>query len=192
MKITDDIEIIKHILGGNDNAYRIIIGKYKNSCYNLAYRILACREDAEECISDAFINAYNSLDKYRHDMKFRAWIMRITYNRAISMKRRKKVNTLPIIEEYEYPNFHTGEEIYSDIFAGDKEQMINYALSFLDEESRAIVNLFYYEDASLEEISLVVNSNVNTVKSKLFRARQKMKSAINRFIANEEKNTVMQ
>lgn len=192
MKITDDIEIIKQVLSGNQNAYRIIIGKYKNSCYNLAYRILSCREDAEECISDAFINAYNSLDKYRHDMKFKAWIMRITYNRAISVKRKKKVNTLQIIEEYEYPNYHTGDDIYTDIFSGDKELMIDYALSYLDEESRAIVNLFYYEDASLEEISIVINSNVNTVKSKLFRARQKMKSAINRFIANEEKNTVMQ
>ena len=85
-----DIEIISEVLNGNTNAYRWIIDKHKTSCYNLANRILNNREDAEECIADAFLNAFKSLSKYDEQFKFRSWILKFVYNRAISMRRKKQ------------------------------------------------------------------------------------------------------
>ncbi len=191
MKVSEDIEIIKQVLNGNTSAYKSIIDKHKNSCFNLAYRILGNRQDAEECTADAFINAFNALKNYNNNFKFRSWLMKITFNRAISMRRKKKIPIQQIENEDEYSYIQDSVETYSQIFSADKKMIIDNALSCLDNESRAIVNLFYYEEFSLEEISDLVNSNINTVKSKLFRARQKMKSAINRFYQNEEKNMVL-
>ncbi len=185
-----DIEIIRKVLSGDTNAYRLIIDRHKTSCFNFALRILSNREDAQECISDAFMNAFKSLSKYNDKLKFRSWILKIVYNRAISMKRKKKIQTIQIedneylISEYESPT------ALINLQNEDDKKLIEIALEYLDAESRAIVNLFYYEEASLEEITKITNLNANTVKSKLFRARQKMNLSINRFYKAEERTMV--
>lgn len=181
-----DIEIIRKVLCGDTNAYRQIIDRHKTSCFNFALRILSNREDAEECIADAFMNAFKGLNKYNDRLKFRSWVLKIVYNRAISMQRKRKLTTIQIEDnEYLINDYETPTALVT-LQNEDNKKLIEIALEYLDTESRAIVNLFYYEEASLEEITKITNLNANTVKSKLFRARQKMNLAINRFYKQEE------
>ena len=187
MRKMQDIEIISEVLNGNTNAYRWIIDKHKTSCYNLANRILNNREDAEECIADAFMNAFKSLSKYDEQLKFHSWILKIVYNRAISMRRKNKISTIEIDDnEYLYQE-HDQSAALNNLIHENNKSIIDLALKCLNEESRAIVNLFYYEELSIDEIAIITNSKPNTIKSKLFRARQKMNSAVNRFYLHEER-----
>ena len=187
MEKLQDIEIISKVLNGQTNAYRLIIDKHKTSCFNLANRILCNREDAEECTADAFMNAYKSLAKYDERMKLRSWLLKIVYNRAISMRRKNKIATVQIDDNEYLIQEHEPEIGLSNLILEDNKKIIDIGLKCLDEESRAIVNLFYYEELSIEEIANITAGKSNTIKSKLFRARQKMNSAVNRFYRQEER-----
>ncbi len=83
--------IIDKIIQGDKSACRIIIDKYKSFVFNLAFRIVNNREDAEEVTQDSFIKAFRYLESFNRKAKFSTWLYRITFNTAVSKTRKKKV-----------------------------------------------------------------------------------------------------
>jgi RNA polymerase sigma-70 factor (ECF subfamily) len=187
MNDAKEIEIINKILDGDAEAYRYFIKKYKNGAYNLAYRIIRNKEDAQECVSDSFIKAFKALNKFDTRTKFFTWFYKITYNSAISYKRKKR-NIFDDINDCHYLKEESsiGRSDFI-IEADEKNALLNLALESLDQESRAIVVFHYLEELKIEEISEILEMNINTIKSKLFRARKKMNETISRFQKQEER-----
>lgn len=188
MDYKDDIFCIGQVLEGKVNAFSYIIERHKDHVFNLALRICNNREDAEEVAQDSFMKAYRSLAGFKMKSSFATWLYRIVYNTAVSQLRGRKKGVLSI-EEFPadaadfLSNFPDEEEADAEY----RNSLVSFALQKINEEERAVISLYYYEEMNTEEISQVTGFSKQNVKVKLFRARQKMMEVIK----NAEKNNLV-
>ena len=173
MKLSDS-EILEQIQSGKKLLYSQIVEKYKEQAMTLALRVLKNREDAEEAIQDAFIRAYNALDKFERRSKFSTWLYRIVYNVCLSHLSKKNRNIDFVRED---DNVDTSEEIYPIISTGNEYEkneliaLIQTTIEELPEKYGIMLSLFYFQELSYEEICDVTRLPLGTVKTHLFRAR---------------------
>lgn len=170
-----DILYIEQVLNGRIDAFGFIVDHHQDRVFNLAYRISCNREDAEEIAQDSFLKAYRSLSCFKMKSSFSTWLYRIVYNTAISHIRTKKQDLLSIedfpSDKIDYICSESGSEKYDSEY---RCFVVNHSMKALNEEERALIALFYYEELSTEEISQATGLSKSAVKVKLFRARQKM------------------
>jgi RNA polymerase sigma factor (sigma-70 family) len=179
MDYKGDTYYIEQILSGNINAFSHIVDRHKNKAYNLAFRICGNNEEAEELAQDSFIKAYKSLKSFKMKSSFATWLYRIVYNTTISHVRLKKKGVLSLedfpADATDFIGSNTSEE------EADKEYrnaLVNFALQKINDDERALISLYYYEDMSTDEISEVTGISKSNIKVRLFRARQKMQTII--------------
>ncbi len=87
----NDTEIINQVVGGNQQAYALLVNRYQEYVFTLVLRIVKNREDAEEVSQDVFIKAYKNLNSFRGDSKFSTWLYTIVNNTGISFLRKRKL-----------------------------------------------------------------------------------------------------
>src|ERR1044071_10031245 len=95
----NDIEIIGKVLSGDQQAYALLVERYKNYVFTLALRFTKSREDAEEVSQDIFIKAYRALSDFRGASKFSTWLYTIVNNTCITFLRKKKLVTHSLDKE---------------------------------------------------------------------------------------------
>jgi RNA polymerase sigma-70 factor, ECF subfamily len=183
-----DTELIKQIRGGNKDYYRYIVDRYKDRAYMLAVQILRNREDAEEAVQDAFVRAYNALDKFEGLAKFGTWFYKILYNVCLTRVGKRK-------DEYESVNYDDGEEYSAfDSFVSydmpdyEREDLISFiknTIESLPTKYRTVLSLFYFQDLSHEEVCEVTQLPLGTVKTQLFRARNLLQEKLQKEFAME-------
>src|SRR5690242_10361263 len=88
---SDEDELLRHTLAGDREAFTPLVLKYKDSLFDLAYRILGNRADAEDVVQSAFLDAYRHLPSFNHKARFSTWIYSIVLNRVRNYLRHKKV-----------------------------------------------------------------------------------------------------
>ncbi|MFC2103358.1 RNA polymerase sigma factor [Bacteroidota bacterium] len=178
MKKLSDQEILDSVRLGNQSDYAIIVDRYKNKAFSMLKRMLKNEQDAEEVLQDCFIKAYNSLNSFKGEAKFSTWFYRIVYNTAltrISSKRRKTENEMTSIEDH----FDLKSDYDFKIpETNDMSEFIKDTVSQLPERYAVIINLFYLDEMSCEEISKVMNISVSNVKVMLYRSRSALKDLI--------------
>ncbi|HVN57134.1 MAG TPA: sigma-70 family RNA polymerase sigma factor [Bacteroidales bacterium] len=188
MDYKGDIYYIEQVLGGKVNAFTHLVDRHKDNVFNLALRISGNREDAEEIAQDSFLKAYRSLEGFKMNSTFSTWLYRIVYNSSISLIRKRREKILSI-QEFPADAADFLSVIHDEDAAIEeyKRSLVAFALQNLNEEDRAIITLFYYEEMDTEKISQVTGLSRQNVKVRLFRARQKMSEII---VNAEKKNTV--
>lgn len=188
MSAIDDYQLIQSIKNGEHRAYAILVDRYKDLVYTLAYRMVRNREEAEEVAQDSFVKVYKSLDKFKGDSKFSTWIYRIAYNTSLDRikKNKKHYNDVPI-NDYTYNQLDTIDNALENMISAEKSKMIKDCIQKLPEESGVLLTLFYFDELSLEEISKIVNIEANTVKVKLFRARKKLAVVLESYLYPKNK-----
>src|SRR5258705_13266819 len=95
----NDKEIIGQVLDGNQDAYSVLVNRYQNYVFTLAFRMIKNREDAEEVAQDAFIKAYKYLRDFRGESKFSTWLYTIVNTTAITFLRKKKLDVYSLDNE---------------------------------------------------------------------------------------------
>lgn len=139
---------------------------YKRDLYIIASAILKNSADAEDAVSNAILKGYENLDQLRDVWKFKPWMLMITKNEALKLK--KKRLELPgneMVEAMLKPTQDRYDELWD-------------VIRKMKEEYRLVVVLFYYEDLSIRDISGVLNIPVGTVKSRLNRGKEELKQAL--------------
>ena len=182
-----DIELIDHTLAGNQSAYADLVKRHQRFVFTLALRFAKNREDAEEITQDCFVKAYRSLATFQRQSKFSTWLYSIVYTTAMSSLRKKKLDTSSIDDEnntIQIENQSAGFDIDN---AENKSRSfyLNQAIAQLLPDDAAIITLFYKGEQSLEEIGQALGIEANTVKVKLFRARQRLKERLERNLKHE-------
>ena len=179
MKEISDTALIDRILGGDISGFSILVDRYKDLAFTLAFRITGIREDAEEVVQDAFLNAYKGLDRFRQKAKFSTWLYRIVYNKAVSRKRLKKVQVTSI-DEATVDN-QPSEEFYDaegETIHEERTWLLNRAMDSLTGEDRTLVTLYYLNEQTVNEIHAVTGLSRANVKVRLFRARKKLQDVL--------------
>lgn len=176
-KITDN-EIIDSLLRGNQNDFALLVERYKDKAFSLLVNILKNREDAEEVLQDAFIKAFNGIKTFRKESKFSTWFYKICYNSALSFvtsKRRKNQKELTSLDD-KYDLGKYDDEIYGT--AEDSKMFIFKMIEKLPVRSALVVNLFYVDGLSLNEISQVMDLSLVNTKVILHRARNNLRELL--------------
>lgn len=165
-------EIIQLALGGDMEAFGEIYNKTSGFVYNVAYRIVNNREDAEEITQDVFVNIFKKLGAFRFDASFKTWIYRITTNISINYLKKK------IKQEKNYVSYDDAlekkqitEPAAQRSNEPGQEEVISSLLDMLNPDQRACIVLKNMEGLSYQEIAESLNININTVRSRLKRAR---------------------
>jgi RNA polymerase sigma factor (sigma-70 family) len=184
----DDIQIEK-TLSGNTTAFAILIEKYQNMAFTLAYNILLNREDAEEATQDAFLKAFSSLQAFKREAKFSTWLYRIVVNTSINKGRKKKMSTITLEDvnskaDISFPS----EDALAAYHLLDQQRFIQEALLALREDERLVITLYYLNELSTMEVAKVTHFSLSNVKVLLHRGRQKLAESITHILKQEAKS----
>src|ERR1700733_5679750 len=182
-----DAELIAQTLTGNQAAYAELVKRHQLFVFTLALRYTKVREDAEEIAQDCFIKAYRSLASFQGQSKFSTWLYSIVYTTAMTFLRKKRVETDSIDDENTYIQVENQSSAYDVNNAENKSRSfyLNQAIEQLLPDDAMIITLFYKGEQSLEEIGQAMGMETNTVKVKLFRARQRLKERLERTLKQE-------
>ena len=190
-KLTD-IELIDQTLAGNQGAYDILIKRHQRFVFTLALRFAKGREDAEEIAQDCFVKAYRALGTFNKQSKFSTWLYSIVYTTSMTFLRKKRLDTSSIDDENVYIQLENHSSGMDNNLAEQKSRSfyVNRAIEQLLPDDAMIITLFYKGEQSLEEIAQTMGMEANTVKVKLFRARQRLKERLEQTLKHETKELV--
>ncbi len=158
-----ELELIQKSLQGDLEAWGEIVSRYKEAAFGIAVAILRNRADAEDAAQDAFVRAYQRLDRYDLSRKFSTWLFTVTANVAKNALRRRRPDPLP-------KEVWTADPAHM-VWQEDMERSVREAVWGLPESYRAPLVLRYWHDLPLEEIGGVLGLRLGTVKTRLHRAR---------------------
>ena len=159
---------IKQEISKEKEQFCTYVALYRLNMFRLAKSILHNDSDAEDASSEAVLKAYHNLNTLKSFASFKPWIFKIVINEAYSIANRRK--RMVYIEDLEVEDLN--ETVTKDL--KDVSELWS-VVNNLDEEFRTITLLFYYEDMSIKDICKTLEMPTGTVKSRLARARQKLK-----------------
>jgi RNA polymerase sigma-70 factor (ECF subfamily) len=175
MKQTDDLYHIEAVKKGNVQAFSFLVEKYQKMVYTLALKLMKKSEEAEEMAQDTFIKAFHKIDSYEGKSKFSTWLYSITYNACISELRKRKIEFKSLddrqISDQDEQRMH---DYYRENRKEDQEKYLALAMEKLPEDDQVLVTLYYYENQSMDEISVITGLTVSNIKIKIHRARKRM------------------
>lgn len=161
---------------GDKDAFAKLVEKYQRPVYSVCYRMLGTPTAAEDAAQEAFIRAYQALDRYDSNRSFATWILSIASNYSIDQLRKKKVIVLSMDnEKYGWmapPD--PGPSPEKAALDKEKNALVQAILADLPETDRAAVILQFWHDYSYDEIAETLGLSSSAVKSRLFRARRVM------------------
>jgi RNA polymerase sigma-70 factor, ECF subfamily len=169
-----DRQRVAQVRAGSQQAFAELVRVHQQAVYNLAYRMLNDRGEAEDAAQETFLRAYSSLDRYDAERPFRTWLLSITSNHCIDRLRKRRLTWLSLDEPLPaHPALSSDEAEPEDAaIQHEREAMIQTMLSELSPEYRAAVVLRYWYDLSYDEIATMLSTTESAIKSRLFRARQ--------------------
>lgn len=161
---------------GDKNAFANLVERYQKPVYSVCYRMLGTPTAAEDAAQEAFIRAYQALDRYDPTRSFATWLLSIASNYSIDQLRKKKVTILSIDNEKHAwlapPD--PGPNPEKAALEKEKQALVQTILGELSDIDRAAVVLQFWHDYSYEEIAETLDISSSAVKSRLFRARKLM------------------
>jgi RNA polymerase sigma-70 factor (ECF subfamily) len=169
-----DRRLVEQILAGDPGAFEGLVQAYQQPAYNLAYRMLGERREAEDATQEAFLRAYRNLHRYDADRPFKTWLLTITSNHCIDRLRRRRLTLLSIDEPLPaHPSLTSKAPSPEDAaISGERSEAMQALLAKLSPDYRLVVVLRYWYDYSYAEIAEMTDTTESAVKSKLFRARR--------------------
>jgi RNA polymerase sigma-70 factor (ECF subfamily) len=190
MAINKDQLYIDKVISGDLSAYTYLVDKHKDMAFSVALRIVRNREDAEEIVQDAFVKAYQNIEAFRNKSKFSTWLYRIVFNAAISRTRKKSLESTDL-DSFVIDNYSTDEikDNINKLDSSEQIKLVNKLIDKLPPLEYTLINLYYKEECSIDEISEITGLTDSNVKVKLHRIRKKLYSELQQ-ILNKELNTM--
>lgn len=186
----DERNLVAEARAGNAAAFEELVNAYERKIFRLARHITQNLEDAEEVLQEAFLKAYTHLDRFHGDSKFYTWIVRIAVNEAL-MKLRKRGSDRSVsldamietdddlmpreVEDWD----ENPEQRYAQ---GELQRILADAIDSLEPGFRTVFLLRDVEQFSTEETAEMLNLSIPAVKSRLLRARLKLRQRLHRFL----------
>jgi RNA polymerase sigma-70 factor (ECF subfamily) len=183
-----DAEVIVRCQQGEVEPFSVLVKRYQDRVYNLAYRLLGSAEDASDVGQEAFLQAYAALSRFETGRPFAPWLYRIATNACYGLLRKRKSGTvfLDALREEEADALldsrvvqGTGQhDPLEKLIAAVRDEEIQRAVLALPEPYRAVVLLRYHEEMSYEAIAETLEMPMGTVKTCLHRARLRLRRTL--------------
>ncbi len=161
-----DAQIVKSVLGGDTEAFGVLVDRYQERCLRLAIHIVGSREDAEDAVQESFLRAFRYLGGYREREKFAAWLYRILVNQCRTLLARRRRLELPMAEwEWDVTAVADGATE-----RGALRAELARALALLPPDQREAVVLRFAEDLTYDEMATITGSGISALKMRVQRA----------------------
>lgn len=176
----DEKVLIGQILAGDQDAFGQLVQAYQKPVYNLCLRMVSNPADAEDLAQEAFVKAWRGLRFYKHEAAFSTWLYRLTSNVCIDFLRKQK-KTISLTVEEDAPELEIMDENplpEEQVLHREKQKAVEDAMAQLEEEYRLALTLRVVDDLTYEQIAEVLDIKVGTVKSRIARARERMRKIL--------------
>lgn len=179
--------------GGDISAFETLVGRYERKIFRLAQNITQNREDAEDVMQESFLKSYQHLGEFQGNSRFYTWLVRIAVNQALMKLRKRRPNQVSLDEEID-----TGEDTMprevedwgpspEDRYEqSELGQILSTTIAELDPPFRIVFQLRDIEELSTEETAEALGLSIPAVKSRLLRARLKLRQKLNRYFRQGE------
>jgi RNA polymerase sigma-70 factor (ECF subfamily) len=174
-----DAECVRRVQQGDIDCFEILIRRHQKATFNLVYRLLGDYDEAAEVAQEVFLSAYKAIHSFRGDANFSTWLYRIAFNHASTRRRSMTLSQQRYgpLENTDIPN--DGPVDPADaVEQKEIQQEVQRALSQLDERDAALILLRDLQDVPYEEVAVMLDIPIGTVKSRLHRARQALKARL--------------
>ncbi len=175
LTLDDDFALIKAFNEGNESAFRTLVNRHKEKVRNLIYITVGNPSVIDDLAQEVFITVYRKLHLFRFEARFSTWLYRITINKCRDYLRIKKVRSI-------FSSF-TGDEEEVQVTGTTKtdfdiNEIVHKNISKLPDKLRIPLILRDIEGMSYQEISETLDTEINTVKTRIFRARENLKKLL--------------
>ncbi len=185
----DDTTLVHEAQRGNRSAFEALVRNYDQAVLRLAIHLTGSPTDAQDVYQEAFLKAYRSIGNFRFECSFYTWIYRIVTNICLDHIRKRNVRkedspvaTDPSGEEFDVlsqvPDGRAAANPERDLMARELGSRINRALEKLTPRERMVFELKHYQGLKLRTVGEILNTTEETAKNTLFRATQKLRSAL--------------
>lgn len=172
MECYDDI--IKSVISGNKDNFRQIVDDYQLIVFAACYSVLRDYQEAENAAQETFIQVYRSLHTYEFK-GFKTWMLRIATNKSIDIKRlrkREEANNIISLQDNDHIQITDGILIEDEIIKTDENERLKEMCLKLPHIYGEILNKYYIQSKSYEEISIEDGISIRTVESRLYRGKK--------------------
>ena len=179
MERADDIQLVRRILSGDDTAFEVLVQKHQNSIHALAWRKIGDFHIAEEITQDTFLQVYKNLSQLRNPSQLSGWMYVIANRLCLKWLEKNKPVTQSLedtpVEEIERASYthHVAEQRETEE-TEHRHELVKKLLAKLPESERTVVTLYYLGKMTTKEISKFLGVSVNTITSRLQRARKRL------------------
>ncbi|MEM5527811.1 RNA polymerase sigma factor RpoE [Gammaproteobacteria bacterium AS21] len=184
-----DKQLVKRVQEGDKRAFDMLVSKYQHKIVALIGRYVYDQDEALDISQEAFIKAYRALPRFRGDSAFYTWLYRIAINTAknhlVSRGRRPPDVDVDVgdAQYFEGENkLHDLASPESNLIRGEIDEVIKRVLDQLPVDLRVALTLREFEDMSYEDISVIMDCPVGTVRSRIFRAREAIDKEVSPFM----------
>ncbi|HEU5400938.1 MAG TPA: sigma-70 family RNA polymerase sigma factor [Terriglobales bacterium] len=185
----NDAELIRGAQRGDRKAFEELVRQYDQAVLRLALHLTGTEQDARDIYQDAFLKAYRNLGSFRFECSFYTWIYRIVTNLCLDHLRKRQVRKedAPVVtdsdgEEYsiidQVADDRSGASPEKDLMRRELGSRIARALTRLTPRERMVFEMKHYQGLKLRTIGEALNTTEETAKNTLFRATQKLRSAL--------------
>jgi RNA polymerase sigma-70 factor (ECF subfamily) len=188
-KTASDHELLDRCRAGDEEAFDDLVRRHQQRAFNVAFQFLRDREDATEVAQDAFVRIYRSVDNFRGECEFSTWLHQIVVNLARNKyrwwKRRGRQSSVSLDSPVEMADGEAPMQIAASGDAPDAEtvkaefvELLSRRMEELPRKLREVLVLRNVENLSYEQIAVVLDCSIGTVKSRIARAREALRESM--------------
>lgn len=186
-----DQTLIQRCLGGETEAFGLLVERYQHRLYRALVHVCGSREQADDIAQDAFLHAFEKLSTFRGQSQFYSWLFRIAYNASVSARRkhRRETGSVDALREahgVEPIDGRDSTDPWYSVQLTDRQRLVHAALAELPEDYRAALVLKEMDDLKYEEIAVVLDIPLGTVRSRIHRARLELRAKLQGVLRAEE------
>ncbi len=167
-----DEELIRRCLEGQPEAYRLLVERYWSVAYGLARRIMDSHDEAVDVAQEAFVRAYEHLTDFTRESRFPTWLLRVTSNYALDLKRRKRARERLRVH---VPTYGYTPAPDSEAIAHEEESRLSEILSELSHHQRLAIVLKVVHGLDTPEVARILGCSEGTVRVHLHQARKALR-----------------
>jgi RNA polymerase sigma-70 factor (ECF subfamily) len=191
----DEPVLVAAAKSGDAAAFEELVNRYERKIFRLTMNITRNREDAEDAMQDAFMKAYSHLNNFQEDSRFYTWLVRIAANEALMRLRKRRPNQVSLDEPVEGEDDLMRREIQDwgpspeqRLAQSEMHKILDQVIDQLDPDFRTVFVLRDIEELSTEETAAALGISVPAVKSRLLRARLKLRQKLDRYMRDRKAN----
>lgn len=174
---SEEQRLLNAAISGDEHAYAALVKRYRSAVWAIALNTTGNREDAEEATQDTFSKAFRHLPNFRGDSSFKTWLSRIARTTSLNQLRLRGLPSISL-DAPESPALFLPEKSGSpleSLLHNERALLVNQAMRRLSKEDSTALKLFYFHEQSLEEICATTGWTINNAKSRLHRARKRLR-----------------